>query len=263
MQALKWAWGHAVRLARHPDSLGHDYQLRDLKAVQPAPQRVAASARLTVPSSAFASESQQSATVEPTQSRPASPLHDGTRDLPAEPARPQSHPAAASNGTVCAHVNVASKDIAAAEAKGLLGHNATHSPKTSGPRLPRQSSFSEIQPCPRECKSGAASATIPEKLVRQAGTCQPPAASLGRHLGATLSPSKITNLPDAHKPPAGLHDGQLRASGKMSRQTKDIIADSAAVGNKLPPALFQPVSTLELGMLWSRCRDVAGSAGQT
>ena len=260
LQALKWAWGHAVRLARHPDSLGHGHQLRDLKAAQPALQSVAASARLTVPSSAFATEAQQSAQAEPTQSRPASPLRSGRSDLPAEPARLLSHPAAAPNDTGCSHVHVNSKDIAAAEAKGLLGHNATLSTKNSGLRLPRPLSFSEIQPCPREYESGAASGTISEKHVQQGGACQP-SASLGRHAasGAIQSPSNISSLPAAHEAPTG----QLRASGKMSRQTKDMIADSAAVGNKLPPALFQPVSTLELAMLWSRCRDVAGSAGQT
>ncbi len=77
-----------------------------------------------------------------------------------------------------------------------------------------------------------------------------PSADLltARGMGSTAGP----NTPEISSPTSGL----------MTRRTRDMIDESADVGNRLPPIHFQPISTGNLGSLWSRCRDVASISSQ-
>lgn len=269
MQALRWAWGHAVRLAQHPDSLQQEacepHPRTAQPAAQPAPGRITASAPLTVPLSLFAAESQQCATAEASPHSQANALPGRGVSSTANPIKPQTLQSPASDGLACSQPHGA---ISSAAAVDELGHPGQDNASRCKPPKIRTLSFSEIQPCPREDAnnaSGAAPANLAGEHVLEKGIHLQSATSPGSHAASRADLDADTGRAQAVDPqPSKVEqDGQLQSSGQMSRRTLDMIAESGVVGNKLPPTLFQPISTSDLGGLWSRCRDVAGCAGQT
>lgn len=250
MQALRWAWGHARRLAQHPDSLEQEACQPQPNTALPASGRIAASAPLSVPMSLFASESQQSATADASPPRQTSPLLGGGECSTANPTQSQTLQSPASNYLACSQRQAAISKGAAADAQGQPcqdNANRCKSVKT------RTLNFSEIQPCPRDHVEHFSEIHFSEIIFQRSSHAASKAdlgADTGRPQTVDAQPSQVDQ------------DGQLASSGQMSRRTQDMIAESGVVGNKLPPTLFQPVSTNDLGGLWSRCRDVAGCAGQ-